>query len=75
MISLKLFVLLFIYTIGLCPVGVFSSSPLKFYRVLGVSKDSSATDIKRAYKKLAMKYHPDKNPSKKVKKNNDIDNQ
>ena len=40
------------------------------YQTLGVARDASKDDIKKAHRKLALKYHPDKNPDNKEAEDN-----
>jgi len=40
-----------------------------YYKILGVSRDADEKAIKRAYRRLAMKYHPDRNPGKQQEAN------
>lgn len=39
-----------------------------YYKLLGVRKEASDKDIRKAFRKLAMKYHPDKNPGEESRK-------
>jgi len=52
----------FLITLAVVLFSVVVLAAEDYYKVLGVDKSASEKDIKRAYRNLSKKYHPDKNP-------------
>ncbi len=61
------FVLLFLF-IALAFLCYLCIASENYYDILGIAKGASENDIKRAYKKLALKWHPDKHKGKEKEK-------
>ena len=57
-----LFGVRFLRNLPISNEGVIYMNKLDFYSVLEIDRNSSQDEVKKAYRKLAMKYHPDKNP-------------
>ena len=54
--------------VAFCGLAHLAHAKKDYYKVLGVERDASAREIKKAFRNLALKYHPDKNPDKDTSK-------
>lgn len=61
MFSKRSYVFLFIAFVALCLVNTVLADGRDFYKILGLAKRATDAEIKKSYRKLSMKYHPDKN--------------
>ena len=61
---------LFLIAILILPL-LFVAQAEDYYELLGISRDATSAEIRRAFKKLALKHHPDKNKVKFEEEAND----
>ena len=60
--------LVVIVVLSLCLETAVVAGEEDYYKLFGVSRDASKKEIKKAFRKLAIQYHPDKNPDPDARK-------
>ena len=60
-IKYHLSIKIFLFSLIILPIVIKSEEQGDYYKILGVKKDATEAEIRKAYRKLALKWHPDKN--------------